>query len=202
MKGALFSGMKECIAGVDEVGRGPLAGPVLAAAVILNPDVPIAGLKDSKKLSAAKREHLSELIWEHALAVALGRAEVEEIDRLNILQASLLAMHRAVSALKLQPSLVLVDGNRCPKWSYRSRAIIGGDNCIPEISAASIVAKVARDAEMLVYHEQFPGYGFDRHKGYGTALHLHALQTQGYCSIHRKSFSPIKELLKIESERL
>ncbi len=183
------------IAGVDEVGRGPLAGPVVAAAVILDKEISIPGLKDSKLLSPSKRRYLDLEIREKALAVAIGWAEVEEIDRLNILQAALLAMRRAVEALTLQPALVLVDGNRCPKWSYQSHAIIGGDQKVPVISAASIVAKVYRDQKMIDYHEQFPLYGFSQHMGYGTLLHRHALQQYGPCAIHRRSFAPVKEAL-------
>jgi ribonuclease HII len=186
------------MAGVDEVGRGPLAGPVVAAAVILDKEVSIQGLKDSKLLSAKKRQQLDLEIRDKALAVAIGWAEVEEIDRMNILQASLLAMRRAVEALALQPTLVLVDGNRCPKWSYESHAIIGGDQKVQAISAASIVAKVYRDQKMIDYHEQFPQYGFNQHMGYGTLLHREALQQHGACSIHRRSFAPVKEVLIAE----
>ncbi|MBY0378160.1 MAG: ribonuclease HII [Gammaproteobacteria bacterium] len=186
-------GKDEIIAGVDEVGRGPLAGPVVAAAVILNATTLIEGLKDSKKLSAAKRQYLDKEIRQKALAVAIGRAEVDEIDRLNILQASLLAMQRAVAALTLNPTLILVDGNRSPKWSYRSQAIIRGDQLVASISAASIVAKVYRDQEMTEYHEQFPCYGFNQHMGYGTAMHLQALKQYGPCAIHRQSFAPVKK---------
>lgn len=187
----------EVIAGVDEVGRGPLAGPVVAAAVILNRNAVIEGLKDSKQLSAVKRQHLSNEIHQKALAVAIGRAEVNEIDSLNILQASLLAMQRAVAALALTPTLVLVDGNRSPKWVYRSHAIIRGDQLIDSISAASIVAKVYRDQEMAQYHEQFPQYGFNQHMGYGTAMHLQALKQHGPCAIHRQSFAPVREWLNL-----
>lgn len=187
----------EVIAGVDEVGRGPLAGPVVAAAVILNRNAVIEGLKDSKQLSAAKRQYLSNEIHQKALAVAIGRAEVNEIDRLNILQASLLAMQRAVAALALAPTLVLVDGNRSPKWVYRSHAIIRGDQLIDSISAASIVAKVYRDQEMVQYHEQFPQYGFNQHMGYGTAMHLQALRQHGPCAIHRQSFAPVRKWLNL-----
>lgn len=185
----------EIIAGVDEVGRGPLAGPVVAAAVILNAKIWIEGIKDSKQLSAVKRQHLDGEIRQKALAVAIGRAEVEEIDKLNILQASLLAMQRAVAALALIPSLILVDGNRTPKWTYRSQAIVGGDQKVRAISAASIVAKVYRDKEMTDYHQQFPQYGFDHHMGYGTKKHLQALKEHGPCVIHRQSFAPVREWL-------
>jgi ribonuclease HII len=183
------------IAGVDEVGRGPLAGPVVAAAVILDETKPIEGLADSKTLSAKRREELSVLIKERALCWALGRAEVEEIDQLNILQASLLAMKRAVEALSLTPLLVLVDGNQAPELGYPVQTIIRGDATVPAISAASILAKVTRDAEMCVLDSRFPGYGFSKHKGYPTAAHLHALEIQGVSSIHRRTFRPVRQLL-------
>lgn len=185
----------EIIAGVDEVGRGPLAGPVVAAAVILDKTRYIDGLKDSKLLSPSKRRYLDLEIRDKALAVAIGWAEVEEIDRMNILQAALLAMSRAVNALTLQPDVILVDGNRCPRWSYESHAIIGGDQKVSVISAASIVAKVYRDQRMVDYHEQFPHYGFNQHMGYGTLLHRQALKQYGPCDIHRRSFAPVKEVL-------
>jgi len=176
-------------AGVDEVGRGPLAGPVIAAAVILNPDDFIEGLTDSKLLTPKKRELLSEVIQSRALAFAFGRAEVDEIENINILQASLLAMNRAIAQLKIKPALVLVDGNQCPKnCLYPSKAIIKGDLLIPAISAASIIAKVARDAEMIEYDKLYPGYGFAAHKGYGTQQHRDALKKHGPLSIHRKLF--------------
>ncbi len=180
------------IAGVDEVGRGPLAGPVVAAAVILNPDVKIAGLADSKTLSAKRREQLYKQITEFALAWALGRAEVEEIDEINILQASLLAMQRAVNKLTITPEQVLVDGNQCPQLSYPTEAIIKGDQKIAAISAASIIAKVSRDREMLEYDVQYPEYGFAKHKGYGTKQHIDAIKTHGITPLHRTSFAPIK----------
>lgn len=180
------------IGGVDEAGRGPLAGAVYAACVILDPQQPIQGLRDSKKLSAAQREVLAEQIRSHAMAWAIASASVEEIDRYNILQASLLAMRRAVLALPQAPQEVLVDGNRCPSLPMAARAIVKGDALEPCISAASILAKTARDAEMLQWHEQFPMYGFDRHKGYPTADHLHALQVYGVSPIHRRSFGPVR----------
>ena len=183
------------IAGVDEVGRGPLAGAVVAAAVILDPNQPIAGLNDSKKLSAKRREALAIEIRAKALAWGLGRAEVEEIDRINILQATFLAMDRAVQALSITPELLQIDGNRCPPLDYPMQAIIGGDALIPAISAASILAKVARDAELVVLDAQYPQYGFASHKGYGTREHLAALQTFGVTPIHRRSFAPVKKLL-------
>lgn len=183
------------IAGVDEVGRGPLAGPVLAAAVILDPARPIAGLADSKKLSAKKREQLAAEIRTRALAFALGRAEPGEIDTINILQASLLAMQRAVAALAIAPEHALIDGNRCPQLPCTSEAVVGGDGSIESISAASIIAKVARDAEMVAMEELYPGYGFAGHKGYPTRAHREAILKLGPCPIHRKSFSPVQKAL-------
>ncbi len=187
--------MHKLIAGVDEVGRGPLAGPVVAAAVILDVTKPIEGLADSKVLSATRREELACLIRERALCWALGRAEVEEIDRLNILQASLLAMKRAVEALSLAPELVLVDGNQMPDLVYPAQTIVRGDASVPTISAASILAKVARDAEMCELDSRYPGYGFSKHKGYPTSTHLDALEKQGVSAIHRRSFGPVRRLL-------
>ncbi|WP_293687663.1 ribonuclease HII [Thiolapillus sp.] len=187
--------MTELICGVDEVGRGPLAGPVVAAAVILDPRNPIDGLNDSKKLSEKRRERLYVEIHEKALAFAVGRAEVEEIDAINILQASLLAMKRAVEGLSLAPGHVLVDGNRLPQLSCSAEAIIGGDGSEPCISAASIIAKVTRDREMVALDGVYPGYGFARHKGYPTKIHLQALQEQGITKSHRRSFGPVKRLL-------
>lgn len=180
------------ICGVDEAGRGPLAGAVYAAAVILDPQRPIAGLADSKKLSERRREKLAAEIKERALAWAIARAEAAEIDRLNILQASLLAMRRAVEGLALVPSEALIDGLHCPKLAIPCRAIVKGDSSVAEISAASILAKTARDAEMLRLHQEYPQYGFDRHKGYPTAMHLEALRRHGASEIHRKSFAPVK----------
>jgi ribonuclease HII len=185
------------IAGVDEVGRGPLAGPVVAAAVILDPEWPIAGLADSKKLSEKKREAMDQVIRERTLAWALGRAEVEEIDRINILQASLLAMQRAVEALSIAPDHAQVDGNRCPELACTTEAIVGGDGSEPAISAASIIAKVARDREMMELDLQYPGYGLARHKGYPTKAHLQALQELGVSPVHRRSFGPVKRLLSL-----
>ena len=190
---------EELTAGVDEVGRGPLAGPVMAAAVILDPQRSIAGLADSKKLTAARREQLDVLIRTHALSWSLGIASVEEIDKLNILQASLLAMQRAVALLTLRPQRVLVDGNRCPVLDITAVAVIGGDNTVAAISAASIIAKVARDRYMLDMDAVYPGYGFARHKGYGTPEHLVALQSLGATPIHRRSFSPVRENLQSAS---
>ena len=186
------------IAGVDEVGRGPLAGPVVAAAVILDPAHPIAGLADSKTLSPIRREQLATEIRAKALAWALGRAEVAEIDRLNILQASLLAMQRAIAALSIVPEQALVDGNRCPPLACPCRAIVKGDATVPAISAASILAKVARDAEMGELHERYPRYGFAQHKGYPTAAHRDALRRFGPCPEHRRSFAPVAAALSTD----
>ena len=183
------------VAGLDEAGRGPLAGPVVAAAVVLHPGRPIPGLADSKTLSAARRERLAVQIRSQAQAWALGQAEVEEIDRLDILQASLLAMRRAYAALGMQPGLALVDGNRAPELPCVVRAIVRGDATEPCISAASILAKTARDAGMLVLHADYPQYGFDRHMGYPTAAHLAALRRHGPCPEHRRSFGPVRELV-------
>ncbi|OUS13166.1 ribonuclease HII [Gammaproteobacteria bacterium 53_120_T64] len=181
------------LAGVDEVGRGPLAGDVVTAAVILDPERPIVGLADSKKLSEKRREMLYHEIKEKALHWTLGRASVAEIDAINILQATMLAMVRAVDALPLVPELVLVDGNRLPMWDYSAQAIVGGDGRIAAISAASIIAKVTRDAELTELDERYPGYGFAAHKGYGTAQHLAALQALGPSPVHRQSFRPVRE---------
>jgi len=183
------------IAGVDEAGRGPLAGPVLAAAVILDARRPIAGLADSKVLSPQRREELAETIRQCALAWALGSASVEEIDHLNILHASLLAMQRAVQALAVAPDEAWVDGNRAPALACRVRAIVRGDATVAAISAASILAKVARDAEMVALDARFPLYGFARHKGYPTALHLAALAAHGASPVHRRSFAPVRKVL-------
>lgn len=180
------------VCGVDEAGRGPLAGAVFAAAVILDIERPILGLADSKKLSEKKRNYLADQIKECALAWAIAKAEAEEIDNINILQASLLAMRRAVEKLALVPSEALIDGLHCPKLSMHCRAIVRGDSSVAEISAASILAKTARDAEMLDLHLVYPQYGFDRHKGYPTALHLEALRSHGASEVHRKSFAPVK----------
>ena len=184
------------VAGVDEVGRGPLAGPVVAAAVILDPKRPIAGLADSKKLSEAKRNSLDIEIRNKALSWALGRAEIDEIDELNILHASLLAMRRAVEALHIQPEHAQVDGNRCPELMCSSEAIVKGDQKVACISAASIIAKVARDTEMIEMDTRYPGYGFASHKGYPTKVHMQALNDLGVTPIHRRSFSPVAKILK------
>jgi ribonuclease HII len=182
------------IAGVDEAGRGPLAGPVVAAAVILDPEKPIAGLADSKKLTEKQRENLFVLIQERALAWAIARADVEEIDELNILQASLLAMKRAVEALHLAPTLALVDGNCAPKLICPVTTIIKGDQTEPAISAASILAKVTRDREMVMLDQQFPQYGFAKHKGYPTKDHMAALEQHGITVIHRLSYAPVARI--------
>lgn len=181
------------VAGVDEAGRGCLAGPVYAAAVILG-EPKLRGLDDSKKLTALQREDLFPRIQQRALAWAIGRAEVEEIDRLNILQASLLAMKRAVEALSLQPVEALVDGNQPPRLSCKVTTVVDGDALHPCIMAASILAKVARDREMRRLCTEFPGYGFSQHKGYGTPEHLRALRAHGPCAIHRRSFAPVAQM--------
>ncbi len=183
------------VCGVDEAGRGPLCGPVVAAAVILDPARPIAGLADSKKLSEAARERLAPLIRERALAWAVAEASVEEIDRLNILHATMLAMQRAVMALGLAPAEVLIDGNRCPQLPYPARAIVKGDATEPAISAASILAKTARDEAMRVLDAQWPHYGLAAHKGYPTAAHLAAIELHGVQSFHRRSFAPVRKSL-------
>ncbi len=183
------------IAGVDEAGRGPLAGEVVAAAVILDPGQPVEGLRDSKKLSAPRREELAAQIRERALAWSIASATVAEIDELNILQASLLAMHRAVAALDPQPAYVLVDGNRLPRWKYASEPVVRGDDRVPAIAAASILAKVCRDRELIELDSRYPGYGFAAHKGYPTAAHLEALRSLGVTPVHRRSFGPVKKLL-------
>ncbi|MDR2092894.1 MAG: ribonuclease HII [Azoarcus sp.] len=183
------------LCGVDEAGRGPLCGPVVAAAVILDPARPIEGLADSKKLSARTRERLAALIRERALAWGIAEATPEEIDRLNILRASLLAMQRAVETLRIAPDEVLIDGNRCPELSFPVRAIIGGDALEPAISAASILAKTARDAHMRELDRLHPQLGLDRHKGYPTAEHLAAIQRHGIPDFYRKSFAPVRRLL-------
>ncbi len=184
------------VAGVDEVGRGPLAGPVVAAAVILDPAAPIDGLADSKALSEKRRETLAAEIRARALAWALGRAEVEEIDRINILQASLLAMQRAVAALSPAAEYALVDGNHCPRLACPAEAVVKGDSRVAAISAASIIAKVARDREMIELDERYPGYGFARHKGYPSKVHLEALRTLGVSPVHRRSYAPVRRLLE------
>jgi ribonuclease HII len=184
------------VCGVDEAGRGPLAGPVSAAAVILDPDKPIAGLTDSKKLTERRREMLASVIREKALSWAVAFADVAEIDELNILQASLLAMRRAVQDLPVKPTRILVDGQFCPETGIRSLAIVNGDSKVEAISAASILAKTARDAVMLDLHQIYPHYGFDHHKGYPTPAHLEALRVHGVSAVHRKTFGPVRDLLE------
>lgn len=183
------------VAGVDEAGRGPLAGPVVAAAVILDERAPIAGLNDSKKLTAARREKLYDEIRAKALCCSIAIASVEEVDRLNILQATMLAMQRAVEGLRLKPVCVLVDGNRLPRLEVPAEAIVKGDALVASISAASILAKVHRDRWCEEIDRLYPQYGFAAHKGYGTALHLSALQAHGACPEHRRSFSPVAQVL-------
>jgi ribonuclease HII len=181
------------LAGVDEAGRGPLAGPVVAAAVILDDERPIRGLADSKLVPPKRRERLYDLIMARALCVGVSEATVEEIDRLNILQATLLAMQRAVARLRLPPQRVWVDGNRLPVLPVPAQAVIGGDATVAAISAASIIAKVHRDRLCMELHERYPQYGFDAHKGYATPDHLQALRRHGPCAIHRRSFAPVRE---------
>lgn len=189
------------VAGVDEVGIGPLAGPVLACAVILDPSQPIQGLGDSKGISEKRRQTLSDEIKARALSVSIGRASVEEIDRFNVLQASHLAMRRAVEGLKPRPHQVLVDGNKVPEFGVPAEAIVQGDKTVPAISAASIVAKVARDAELVAVAERYPEYGFESHKGYPTAKHRRALKRLGPCPEHRRSYAPVQAALAQHSER-
>ena len=191
-----FELVEELVAGVDEVGRGPLCGPVVTAAVILDPARPIQGLNDSKKLTEARREALFDEIQEKALAWCIARAEVHEIDRLNILHATMLAMQRAVEGLSVTPKLALIDGNRCPKLAVPSAPVIGGDAQVPAIAAASILAKVSRDREMQALDLIYPGYGLAAHKGYPTPAHLEALQRLGPTLIHRQSFAPVRNLLQ------
>ncbi|MSQ89347.1 MAG: ribonuclease HII [Betaproteobacteria bacterium] len=190
------SGRAACVCGVDEAGRGPLAGPVFAAAVILDPAKPIEGLKDSKLLSASRREELAALILKNSTSYAIAYASVEEIDCLNILQATLLAMRRAVHALGMRPDEAWIDGQHCPDLPCLARAIVRGDRLHPVISAASILAKTARDAEMRRLHARFPQYGFDRHKGYPTPTHLALLERHGPSESHRRSFAPVRRLLE------
>lgn len=183
------------VAGVDEVGRGPLVGAVVTAAVILDPERPIPGLADSKKLSEKRREALFDQIIERAAAWSLGRCEADEIDRLNIFQATMVAMERAVSGLAIAPEHVLVDGNHCPRWAWASEAVVKGDSRVAAISAASIIAKVTRDREMQRLEAEYPGYGFAQHKGYPTPVHLVALNELGATPHHRKSFRPVQEVI-------
>ena len=184
------------LAGVDEVGRGPLAGDVVAAAVILDPKQPIDGLDDSKKLTEKKREALFPIIQQQSLSFCVARASVAEIDKINILHASMLAMKRAVEGLAIQPEHVLVDGNRIPPWTYPAEAVVKGDSRVAAIAAASILAKVVRDREMVAFDNQYPEYGFAGHKGYPTKVHMAALEKYGPTPIHRKSFGPVKQQLE------
>ena len=192
---SLFDHEDEVICGVDEAGRGPLAGPVFAAAVILDPARPIAGLRDSKKLSEGQRDALAIEIRKHALGWCIAQSSEQEIDEINILQATMLAMRRAVEGLKVKPTLALIDGNRCPVMSVRSEAIVKGDDKVAAISAASILAKTARDAALMELHRLYPQYAFDQHKGYPTALHLELLREHGVSPVHRKSYAPVRALL-------
>ena len=188
----------ELTAGVDEVGRGPLCGDVVTAAVILDPENPITGLNDSKKLTEKRREALFDEIQQKALSFCIARASVAEIDDINILQASLLAMHRAVAGLSIQPEYVLVDGNKVPKWPYKAEAVVKGDSRVPAIAAASILAKVTRDREMVALDSVYPGYGIAGHKGYPTKVHMEALQRLGVTPIHRRSYAPVRAALESE----
>jgi ribonuclease HII len=188
------------LAGVDEAGRGPLVGNVVAAAVILDPDNPVDGLNDSKKLSARRREQLADQVRENAIAWSVVSVGSEQIDRINILQATMLAMQQAVEQLSVPPQHVFIDGNRCPRINLPATAIVKGDARVAEISAASILAKVERDAQMLALHETYPQYGFDRHKGYPTASHLAALAEHGPCPEHRTSYKPVRECLATRCE--
>ena len=187
-----FNLVEELVAGVDEVGRGPLCGAVVTAAVILDPNRPILGLNDSKKLTQARREKLFDEICEKALSWHIARAEVEEIDQLNILHATMLAMQRAVEGLSITPNLAMIDGNRCPVLTMPSEAVVKGDSKVPAIAAASILAKVSRDREMAAFELQYPGYGIGGHKGYPTSVHLEALERLGPTPIHRRSFGPVR----------
>ena len=192
----------EIICGADEAGRGPIAGPVYAAAVILDPDNPIEGLRDSKKLSEKQRDALAPIIKEKAKAWAIASCTIEEIDELNILWASMLAMRRAIEALAVSPTKALIDGNRIPKGlAIPAEAIVKGDDKVQEISAASILAKTARDAVMLDLHEQYPEYGFDRHKGYPTAYHLQQLEKFGITPVHRRSYGPVRKILEKQHQK-
>ncbi len=188
----------DLIAGVDEAGRGPLAGPVVAAAVILDPDQPIEGLRDSKKLTARVRERLAEEIKRKALAWSVAHATVEEIDALNILEATMLAMKRAIVGLSIEPNLILVDGNRIPRMNRRINAVVKGDDKVPAISAASILAKTTRDSAMMELDERYPQYGFAAHKGYGVKRHIEAIRRYGVLPVHRRTFSPVREILEAE----
>jgi ribonuclease HII len=190
--------LEDVVCGVDEAGRGPLAGPVFAAAVILDPARPIEGLRDSKKLTEARRDELAPLIKAHALAWAIAECSHTEIDTLNILQATMLAMRRAVEQLATVPTIALIDGNRCPQFAphIRAHAVVEGDDKVHAISAASILAKTARDAALVALHDTYPQYAFDQHKGYSTALHLARLREHGPSPVHRRSFAPVRALIE------
>ncbi|CRM44090.1 MULTISPECIES: ribonuclease HII [Pseudomonas] len=194
---SLVAQAHELVAGVDEVGRGPLCGAVVTAAVILDPSRPILGLNDSKKLTEARREKLYDEICEKALSWHIARAEVEEIDELNILHATMLAMQRAVEGLHITPRLAMIDGNRCPKLAMRAEAVVQGDSKVPAIAAASILAKVSRDREMAAFDLVYPGYGMGGHKGYPTPVHLEALARLGPTPIHRRSFAPVRQAYEL-----
>ncbi|CRM55043.1 ribonuclease HII [Pseudomonas fluorescens] len=194
---SLVAQAHELVAGVDEVGRGPLCGAVVTAAVILDPNRPILGLNDSKKLTEARREKLYDEICEKALSWHIARAEVEEIDELNILHATMLAMQRAVEGLHITPRLAMIDGNRCPKLAMRAEAVVQGDSKVPAIAAASILAKVSRDREMAAFDLVYPGYGMGGHKGYPTPVHLEALARLGPTPIHRRSFAPVRQAYEL-----
>lgn len=196
-KNALPFSPEDIVCGVDEAGRGPLAGPVVAAAVILHPDRPIEGLRDSKKLTADRRAELAPLIKRHALAWAIAECSHQEIDTINIFQATMLAMRRAVEALSTAPTIALIDGNHSPAMAVRCHPIVEGDDKVHAISAASILAKTARDAMLVALHELYPQYGFDQHKGYSTALHMERLREHGPCPAHRRSFAPVRAALGI-----
>jgi ribonuclease HII len=194
----LFDLERHIVCGVDEAGRGPLAGPVFAAAVILDASRPIAGLRDSKKLSEARRDALALEIKRNALAWSIAQCSEAEIDELNILHATMLAMRRAIEGLQVTPTLALIDGNRCPAVGVLTEAIVKGDDKVPAISAASILAKTARDAALMRLHERYPEYAFDRHKGYPTALHLERLRAHGVSPVHRKSYAPVRAVLEAD----
>jgi ribonuclease HII len=196
---SLFDHAEHVICGVDEAGRGPLAGPVFAAAVILDPVRPIDGLRDSKKLSEMQRDELAIRIRERALAWSIAQCSEEEIDTLNILHATMLAMRRAIEGLQVTPTLALIDGNRCPVVGVLTEAIVKGDDKVPAISAASILAKTARDTALMRLHEQYPQYAFDQHKGYPTALHIERLQMHGASPVHRKSYAPVRAVIEREA---
>ncbi len=194
---SLFDSEGELICGVDEAGRGPLVGPVFAAAVILDPHTLVHGLRDSKKLTAQRREELAILLKRDALSWSIAQCSEAEIDEINILQATMLAMRRAIEGLSITPTLALIDGNRCPVCTVRTEAVIKGDDKFTQISAASILAKTARDAALMEMHKTYPNYAFDQHKGYPTALHLQRLREHGVSPVHRRSYGPVRELLNL-----